>query len=161
MDKLLLFVVLISLLGCKPRKEIIVEKEYIRDTLTITDTVVLTRVDSVVVIKDRVIDRKTSERADSVIIRIIRDTVLIRKYGLNTEEIQRDSTAVRLEKVLKEIMEQKTVIEQGSESNKERSISKERFGIQFWKYIAFGEAGAVIVLLLLLLVPKLIIKKIV
>lgn len=153
MDKALLFcsvvfVVAVSF-GCRGTKE--ANREHVRvvDTLRVTDTIIRVIVDSVRSVEIREVSGRWRESNDSIIVKVVRDTIVIKKYGTDRRsesksvyESENSRSTVDSLSVKRSVVSSRDSSHISQETPKDAKKKK----WSFWKWVAILEFGAIITL---------------
>lgn len=139
------FFLFLLFFGCSAKKK---QFKAIRDTIYVSDTVFIAKVDSVIVHREETMQRDEKETNDSIIIIKTRDTIIISKYGNQKEIVQRDEKIESMQRVINELSLRFKEVYKGKEvvdTPKEKPKNKRNI----WKYISIFEAGIIAILILL------------
>lgn len=155
MDKALLFCSVVFILvasvlfGCRGTKE--ANRGHVRviDTLHVTDTVIRVLVDTVRSVEIREVSGRWQEKNDSVVVKVVRDTIVIKKYG--TDRRSESRSVYELENsryTVDSLSVRRNVVSFTDSTHASQAIPKEvkRKKWSFWKWVAILEFGAIITL---------------
>jgi hypothetical protein len=143
--RILILMAIVLLVGCRGKKEIVKEYHEIRDTIFIRDTFTRTVLDSVFMYKTITIGSDVKERNDSIIIRTVKDTVIIRKYGTSKQTTSQSKELEELRRVISDLTEINKETSSIKNETKGKEPSKKKWSL--WKWVAIFEGGAILILL--------------
>lgn len=155
MDKALLLCSVVFILiasvsfGCRGTKDVNRERVRVVDTLRITDTITRVLVDSVRSVEVREVSGRWRESNDSIIVKVVRDTIVIKKYGTDRRSESKSMyESEKFRSMVDSLSAKRSAVSSTDSSYVSPAIPKDakKKKWSFWKWVAVLEFGAIIAL---------------